>query len=155
VYASEQREPELGWYQRFRRARQGKTRWTDAKALDAIRTADLLVFGSYGFAAVTLPSASAYLYLAGAGRRVSRGVYDVLQNGTPAGRIYAAHLLTSVDPDYGRSVWRWLSEQPGGMETGSGCSVSVITIGEYARDQLSRMAGPHGPPGTPPRIGIR
>jgi hypothetical protein len=123
--------------QQERRQQEEVAGW-DARALEDLGAATMLSFGGFGFAAIKSPATLAYEYLREAGPRVRSGLQDLLATASPAGRVYAAHLLERLDPAHGRRVWEWLADQPDAFATGSGCLMDQTTLRAYAREQLVR-----------------
>lgn len=108
-------------------------------AFDELRRAETVAFGGVGIAGTLLPVTEAY-------RRVEaalgddpedlRGQLDrLLAEGTPAGRVYAATLLESVDPTAGRAAWTALRDDPAEFGTFTGCVMGRTTLREYATDR--------------------
>ena len=119
--------------------------WDDDLALDTLRTAEVVAFGGVGFAAVKSRETLAYEYLRDAGARVGPGLKALLRTATPAGKVYAAHLVNRLDREFGRCVWEGLAAQPGEFLTGAGCMIEKLTLAEHAHAQLAALAP------TPPR----
>lgn len=65
---------------------------------------------------------------------------EVLDNGTPAGRLYAAVGLYHLDEQKGRAALSQLSRDQSGLETMNGCMVFETTLGEVAAELLSDSA---------------
>ena len=124
-----------------RRHRQ-PSQWNDDVALDTLRTASVVAFGGVGFAGVKSPETQAYEYLRDAGARVRPGLKALLRTATPAGKVYAAHLVNRLDRDFGRCVWEGLAAQSGEFLTGSGCVIEKLSLAGHARAQLAAPAPP-------------
>ena len=112
----------------------------EESALRELSRADVLAFGPVGIAAALLPATRAYEKLADV---VARGTDDVrphldrlLAEGTPAGRVYAASLLSRLDPEAGRLAWRSLAADSSELTTFAGCIMRRTTLAEYAAGQL-------------------
>ncbi|MEV6830661.1 hypothetical protein [Amycolatopsis sp. NPDC051102] len=110
----------------------------DTEALTELMTARLLSFGGRGFAGAIDPSTAAYWHLAQRGAEAAPLLERVLVEGTPAGRAYAATLLTELDETAGRAAWERLSGEPGRVRFYQGCVSEELTLGEYARRSLGR-----------------
>ncbi|MER7416756.1 hypothetical protein ABT346_08205 [Micromonospora peucetia] len=123
--------------------RGGKRRgWGVDAEFDELRQADVVAFGGVGIAGTVLPVTEAYRRVEAAlgdGPEDLRGQLDrLLDEGTPAGRVYAATLLEHVDPGAGRAAWMALRDDPAEFGTFTGCVMGRTTLRDYAAEQLSR-----------------
>ncbi|MEV4627430.1 hypothetical protein AB0J90_14175 [Micromonospora sp. NPDC049523] len=111
-------------------------------AVDQLRSADAVAFGGVGFAGRILPATEAYhtLEVALPSRldEVRRHICELLKHGTPAGKVYAATLLTRFDPPAARAAWQSLTGERDEFTTYTGCLVDQTTVGEYATAQLDQ-----------------
>jgi hypothetical protein len=117
--------------------------------------AGTVAFGGVGIAGTTLPETASYFAIreradagqadagqagagrAGAGRAELRPALErLLTTATPAGRVYAADLLSHLDPVAGQAAWRQLAAQPGEVSTFTGCLMGRTTLAEYARGRI-------------------
>jgi hypothetical protein len=108
----------------------------DSEAVTELITARLLSFGGRGFAGAVDSSTAAYRHLAQRGAQVLPLLERVAEEGTPAGRAYAATLLSELDEPRGRAAWERLSGEPGQVRYYQGCVCEELTLGEYARRSL-------------------
>lgn len=108
----------------------------DGEAVTELSTARLLAFGGRGFAGAVDASTHAYRHLAGLGARAVPLLERVVEEGTPAGRAYAATLLSELDEPAGRAVWERLAGEPGLITFYQGCVCEELSLGEYARRTL-------------------
>ncbi|SCL57464.1 hypothetical protein [Micromonospora peucetia] len=112
-----------------------------AAALDELRQADMVAFGGVGIAGTVLPVTEAYRRVEAAlgdGPENLRGQLErLLDEGTPAGRVYAATLLERVDPAAGRAAWTALRDDPAEFGTFIGCVMGRSTLREYASERLA------------------
>lgn len=112
-----------------------------AAALDELRQADMVAFGGVGIAGTVLPVTEAYRRVEAAlgdGPEDLRGQLErLLDEGTPAGRVYAATLLERVDPAAGRAAWTALRDDPAEFGTFIGCVMGRSTLREYASERLA------------------
>jgi hypothetical protein len=107
-------------------------------SLDALRHAKTLAFGPVGFVATVLPETEAYFELAEhLNPDLSRDLERLLRKATPAGKVYAADLLTKLDPQTGRKAWEKLAGDRSPVQTFSGCIMGQTTLAEYAAAQLA------------------
>ncbi|GAA3280579.1 MULTISPECIES: hypothetical protein [Dactylosporangium] len=108
--------------------------------LQLIADADTLAFGGVGIAGTLLPATKAY-FAVEEGLRQHGGdlrprLEKMLDKATPAGRVYAAELLTHADAAAGRAAWQKLSGQRGEVKTFTGCIMSSTTLERYAEERL-------------------
>ncbi|MGC4788643.1 hypothetical protein ACLQ22_12530 [Micromonospora sp. DT178] len=111
-------------------------------ALDELRQADTVAFGGVGIAGTVLPVTEAYRRVEAALAEDPEGVRGeldrLLDEATPAGRVYAATLIEGVDPAAGRTAWTALGGDPAEFGTFTGCVMGRTTLREYATAHLSR-----------------
>ncbi|MER7276825.1 hypothetical protein ABT369_20520 [Dactylosporangium sp. NPDC000244] len=108
--------------------------------LRLLADADTLAFGGVGIAGTLLPATKAY-FAVEEGLRQHAGelrprLEALLDKATPAGRVYAAELLTHADAAAGRSAWQKLSGQRGEVKTFTGCIMGSTTVARYAEERL-------------------
>lgn len=108
--------------------------------LRQLAKADTLAFGGVGIASTLLPVTEAYLALEDAlrlhGEQLRSRLEQLLDTATPAGRLYAAQLLTRLDEAAGRAAWQRLAGQRDEVRTFSGCIMGSTTVGRYAEERL-------------------
>lgn len=106
----------------------------------ALAGADILAFGGVGIASQTLPPTEAYHAIEHAlpdqAEQLRPRLTEVIANGTPAGKAYAATLLGRFDPAAARAAWESLLDDPAEFTTFTGCVMGRTTLAQYARDQL-------------------
>ena len=122
---------------------------TDGPTLDAAVGAQLrtlneahsVAFGGVGFASAILPETEAYFALeeriAQYGAALRPRLETMIVKATPAGRVYAAELLTRVDREVGEAAWRRLSTDHEALGTYSGCLAYQTTVADYAAQRLA------------------
>ncbi|RKN46455.1 hypothetical protein [Micromonospora endolithica] len=107
--------------------------------VELLAGAETVAFGPVGIAGTTLPVTEAY-------RRVEAALADhpedvrerlvrLLDEGSPAGKVYAATLLERLDPAAGRRAWETLREDTAEFGTFTGCVMGRTTLREYATDR--------------------
>ncbi|HTJ39152.1 MAG TPA: hypothetical protein VL738_38495 [Dactylosporangium sp.] len=108
--------------------------------LRLLADADTLAFGGVGIAGTLLPATKAYFAveegLRQHGADLRPRLEALLDRATPAGRVYAAELLTHADAAAGRAAWLKLEAQDAEVKTFSGCIMSSTTVGRYAAERL-------------------
>ena len=108
--------------------------------LRQLAEADTLAFGGVGIAGTVLPATKAYFAveegLRQHGDDLRPRLEALLDRATPAGRVYAAELLTHADAAAGRSAWQRLRGQDGAVKTFNGCIMGGTTVGQYAEERL-------------------
>ncbi|WP_433212292.1 hypothetical protein ACQP00_52225 [Dactylosporangium sp. CS-047395] len=108
--------------------------------LKLLAAADTLAFGGVGIAGALLPATKAYFAVEEALRRDGHDLRPrleaLLDKATPAGKVYAAELLTHVDAAAGRSAWERLRGQSGEVKTFQGCIMGSTTVARYAEERL-------------------
>lgn len=105
--------------------------------LRELEQATTVAWGGIGFANTVPPATQAYYELAEAddpGLRPS--LERLVDKAKPAGRIYAAALLTALDPDAGRAAWSRLSKDSSEVSTFSGCIGGKTTVAQLASARL-------------------
>lgn len=108
--------------------------------LSRLANAGTVAFGGVGIASTTLPETEAYLALRDSAA-VDRSELDrLLRTATPAGRVYAAELLTRLDPAAGVDAWRQLRGDSAQVSTFSGCVMGTTTLAEYAEGRLATLS---------------
>jgi len=108
--------------------------------LRLLADADTLAFGGVGIAGTLLPATKAYFAVEEGlrlhGPQLRPRLEALLDRATPAGRVYAAELLTHADAAAGKAAWRRLEGQDGAVTTFSGCIMGSTTVGQYAAERL-------------------
>ncbi|MEH1098646.1 hypothetical protein [Micromonospora sp. CPCC 205561] len=111
-------------------------------AVEELVRADTVAFGGVGIAGTLLPVTEAYRRVEAALAEDPDGIRvqldRVLDEGTPAGRVYAATLLERVDPPAARAAWARLGDDPAEFGTFTGCVMGRTTLRDHARERLSR-----------------
>ncbi|WP_394844101.1 hypothetical protein LZC95_44495 [Pendulispora brunnea] len=79
------------------------SQWT--AALDVLRHASQVTIHTVGFAAQRLPEMIAYEDVRRAGAAAREDLQQLLREGSPSGRVYAALLLEAIDAEEGRAAW--------------------------------------------------
>jgi len=111
--------------------------------LERLAQAGTVAFGGVGIASTTLPETAAYLAL---GRRIDDAPAEaelrpelerLVATATPAGKVYAADLLSRLDPAAGRRAWERLADDPAQVSTFTGCVMGRTTLAEYARGRMN------------------
>ena len=106
--------------------------------LEALRTATTVALGPVGIAATVLPATQAYFDLADArDPGLRKALERLVSKATPAGKVYAARLLSELDPPAGRKAWQRLARDRTPVSTFSGCIMGQTTLAEYAAGQLA------------------
>ena len=110
----------------------------------AVADADVVAFGGVGIASQILPETAAYFALAERAEREPQAVRPhldrLLRKATPAGRVYAATLLATIDRAAGAAAWQKLVGDRSPVRTMMGCIAGETTLGEYAERELSRRS---------------
>jgi hypothetical protein len=107
------------------------------RAIEVVAGAGMVAFGGVGFAGTVLPETTAFEVLAAAGPAIRPELEKLLASATPAGRIYAATALESIDPDAGAAAWRRLVDDHSDVTIGSGCIIGKRPVSQYASEQLN------------------
>ncbi|MEV0560716.1 hypothetical protein [Dactylosporangium sp. NPDC050588] len=109
--------------------------------LSQLAAADTLAFGGVGFAGTLTPATKAYFAVGEGlhrhGAKLRPKLEALLDHATPAGRVYAAELLTRIDPAAGRAAWQRLAGQDAAVSTFTGCMMGSTTLAQYAQDRLN------------------
>ena len=109
--------------------------------LRLLAEADTLAFGGVGFAGTLLPATEAYFAveegLRQHGAKLRPKLEALLDRATPAGRLYAAELLTRLDAAAGKAAWEHLARQDGEVTTFTGCMMGSTTLARYAQDRIN------------------
>lgn len=113
----------------------------DDDAVTELMAARRLSFGGQGFAGNLDSSTVAYLHVQQLGVHVLPLLERVIEEGTPAGRAYAATLVGQLDEQMGRTVWGRLIDEPGRIRYSVGCVSYELSLGEYARSSLEGHPG--------------
>ncbi|WP_020670631.1 hypothetical protein [Amycolatopsis nigrescens] len=99
---------------------------------DQLRTADVVAFGGVGFANELLPVTEAYRRARAAGDAARDRAEQLLTDGSPAGRVYAATLLGELDPAAGEQAWHRLSTDESQVTVFDGCLQAERSVRTYA-----------------------
>jgi hypothetical protein len=114
--------------------------FTRHEQLDHIAKADTVAFGGVGIAGTLMPATQAYFELEESllqdTDELRPQLERLLDTATPAGRVYAAELLTRVEAAAGRAAWQRLAGQDVEVSTMSGCIMGKTTLRRYAEDRL-------------------
>jgi hypothetical protein len=111
--------------------------WKYRSQLKALARAGTVAFGPVGLAAKTLPETRAYDELARARDVALMSRLDrLLATGTPAGKVYAASLISDLDPAAGRRAWQRLAAENAEVTTFAGCVGGRTTLASYANERL-------------------
>lgn len=120
-----------------------ETSWGTSDLDAAVRElagADVVAFGGVGIAGSTLPATAAYRLLEQAlpthADQVRRQVAWLLEQGSPAGKAYAATLLGRFDAVAGRTAWEALRGSGEEFTTFTGCVMGRTSLADYAAAQL-------------------
>src|SRR5690348_10310273 len=104
--------------------------------LGEIAKAETVAFGGVGIAGTLLPATQAYFSIEEAlplhRSELKPKLERMLDSATPAGRIYAAELLTHVEAAAGQAAWRHLAAQQAEVSTFTGCIMGKTTLQRYA-----------------------
>ncbi|GAA0724686.1 hypothetical protein Drose_38005 [Dactylosporangium roseum] len=108
--------------------------------LRLLADADTLAFGGVGIAGTLPPATKAYFAIEEGlrqhGAQLRPKLEALLGKATPAGRVFAAELLTHIDADAGRAAWQRLAGQDDAVTTFNGCIMGSTTLGRYAAERL-------------------
>lgn len=113
----------------------------DNEAVAELITARVLSFGGRGVMGTLDTSTVAYRHLQRRGAQALPLLERVLEEGTPAGRAYAATLLGELDRQAGRAAWERLAAESGRIRFDRGCVGSELSLGDYARSSLEGHPG--------------
>jgi hypothetical protein len=108
--------------------------------LKRVAQASSVAFGGVGVAAAVLPETEAYFALEEAlptrAGELRAKLERLLDSATPAGKIYAAELLTRIDPAAGKAAWTRLTGDDSDVQTFNGCLMRKTTVSRYAAERL-------------------
>jgi hypothetical protein len=111
--------------------------------LRLLERADTVAFGAVGIAAKVLPATDAYFAMEERvnqyGAALRPQLDRLFERASPAGRIYAAELITRVDRAAGEAAWRRLANDGAEVTTFSGCFINQTTVARYAADRLHQQ----------------
>jgi hypothetical protein len=113
----------------------------DDEAATELITARLLSFDGLGVSGAFDSSTVAYRHLRQLGAHALPLLERVLEEGTPAGRAYAATLVGQSDEQAGRTAWERLTGESGRIQYYRGCVGSELSLGAYARSSLEGHPG--------------
>lgn len=109
-------------------------------AVRQLADAESVAFGGVGIAGTLLPVTEAYRRIEAALPDQAGEIRDrliaLLDDGSPAGRVYAATLLARVDPDAARAAWAAMRGDDAELRMFSGCFLDLVTLGQYAEQRL-------------------
>lgn len=120
-------------------------------AFDELCRAQSVAFGGVGIANTRGPATNAFFKIRAAGPQCLQSIHRLLDLASPAGRVYAATLLTAIDLAAGRRAWERLATQDDLVERFRGCVLDRTSLSQYASDELARM-GVAPDPDAPPSI---
>lgn len=116
----------------------------DAAFAELVR-AQSVAFGGVGIANIEGPESKAFWKIRESGAAYLPSIHRLIVEATPAGRVYAATLLTAIDQLAGRRAWEHLATQDDAIGTGAGCLVKATRVSEYAIGQLAKMGVSYTP----------
>jgi hypothetical protein len=106
--------------------------------LKLLAKAETVAFGGVGIASQILPATQAYFDLAeNLDPQLRPKLERLLDKATPAGKVYAAALLSKLDPEAGRRAWQRLARERTPVSTFTGCIMGRTTLSEYASARLN------------------
>jgi hypothetical protein len=118
-------------------------------AFDELSKAETLSFGGVGFANIEGPATTAFYTVRAAGPAYLAPLQRLLDQATPAGRVYAATLLTAIDKAAGRRAWERLATQHDTLNMQEGCPVFPTQLSRYAIERLAKMGVDYVPEASP------
>ncbi|MDT5174626.1 MAG: hypothetical protein QOG37_1877 [Mycobacterium sp.] len=117
-------------------------------AFDELAKSQSVAFGGVGFANIEGPASIAFSKIRAASASYLKPLHRLLIEASPAGRVYAATLLTAIDQEAGRRAWEHLATQDEALEVCTGCLVNTARLSEYAIKQLANAGVTHPPENT-------
>ncbi|GAB3032063.1 hypothetical protein MBOU_12480 [Mycobacterium bourgelatii] len=119
-------------------------------AFDTLRHASAVAFGGVGTANIVPPQANAYFAIRAVGSAYLPRIQQLLDEAIAAGQVYAATLLSDIDPAAGRQAWERLAIQHDSFNLQGRSVFSESTLSHYAKEQLAAMGvHPATDPGRP------
>jgi hypothetical protein len=113
--------------------------------LVTLRNAAGLQGSAIGFAGQPSTLYQAFKKALQAGTKYRPGIEQILREGRPGGRIYAAMLLANLDPKAGRQALEQMRSDKTVLREVSGCIVSETTVGAVVNDILQGRSGIFSP----------
>jgi len=104
-----------------------------------------VAFGGVGFADIEGPESGAFSQILAAGPAYLEPIQRLLDQASPAGRVYAATLLAAIDGAAGRGAWQRLAAQGDIIEVQAGCTISKTRLSSYAIEELAKMGVDYAP----------
>ncbi len=114
--------------------------------LATLREASRLEGRALGIAGVPSKIYQAFEQALPAGKTSRSDVDRLLQESTPAGRIYATMLLVKLDPKVGRKLLEQMRSDQTPLTEASGCEISRTTVGAAVDDILQGRSSVFPPP---------
>jgi hypothetical protein len=115
--------------------------WKHRSQLKALAKAKRVAFGPVGIGGNILPETRAFDELVDAGRDdpagIARKLEKLVRDASPAGKVYAAEALTSIDPPAGQRAWERLTGEKDEVMSINGCIPGRTTLAEYATQRLA------------------
>lgn len=123
-------------------------------AFVVLAAAGMVAFGGIGITGAVSEVTQAFRTIKATGAEHRGRIQWLLEHASPAGKVYAATLLSELDPQAGRKAWEQLVDDTGTFQTGMGCVIGTGTVSDYARRELGQVV--EQPPRTaltpaPPR----
>jgi hypothetical protein len=109
--------------------------------LVTLRNATGLQGGAIGFAGQPSTLYQAFEKALQAGKKYRPGIEQILREGRPGGRIYAAMLLANLDPKAGRQALEQMRSDKTALKEVSGCIIFETTVGAVVDDILKGRSG--------------
>lgn len=122
-------------------------------AFVTLAASNRVLFGGFGFTGEITDVTLAYRTVRATGNAHRGRIQWLLEHATPAGKVYAATLLSEIDPAAGKKAWERLTEETGSFQTGGGCVIRQVSVAQYARDELHKNAQPPNQAAPPTLIG--
>lgn len=102
------------------------------KYLHILKTAPRLTTEQTGEGGEVSPQYKAFIEAAKQGPRIKNELIDLIENASPAGKLYAATLLYGIDNKLGLEKLKQLSSCQNKIEFQSGCEVAIDTVANVA-----------------------
>jgi hypothetical protein len=118
-------------------------------AFDQLLKAQAVAFGGVGIANIEGPESSAYFQILATGPAHLEPIHRLLDQASPAGRVFAATLLAAIDGAAGRRAWQRLAAQTDIVSVHAGCCFSESRLSSYAIKELARMGVDYAPEAGP------
>lgn len=104
--------------------------------LETIKKAETLDDSAVGYAAKKTKTFEAFEKALGAGSSIKAETEWLLNNSTPAGRLYAAILLNEIDSEAGHNAFKKLLTDKAVVKYCTGSLFSDMTVSELAKELL-------------------